>query len=60
MYLEYASDVTTEKHVEAEQTIDVGGTYPLNDNVVLDSGVNFGLNRASDNIEVLAGVSVRF
>jgi hypothetical protein len=59
-YLEYASDVTTEAHVEAEQTIDVGGTYPLTDNIVLDTGVNFGLNKASNNIELLAGISVRF
>ncbi len=60
IYLEYASDVTTEKHVEEPQTIDVGGTYPLNDNVVLDTGVAFGLNKATNNVEVLAGVSVRF
>jgi hypothetical protein len=60
VYLEYACDATTERHTETEQTIDVGGTYPLNDNVVLDTGVNFGLNRASNNIEVLAGISVRF
>jgi hypothetical protein len=59
VYLEYACDPTTEQHVETEQTIDVGGTYPLNDNVVLDTGVNFGLNRASTNIEVVAGISVR-
>jgi len=60
VYVEYASDVTTEKHVEAVQTIDVGGTYPLNDNVVLDTGFAFGLNRATNDLEVLAGISVRF
>ena len=60
VYLEYACDPTTEKHVETEQTIDVGGTYPLTDNIVLDTGVNFGLNRASNNVEVLAGISFRF
>jgi hypothetical protein len=60
VYLEYACDPTTEKHVETVQTIDVGGTYPLTDNLVLDGGVNFGLNRASNNVEVLAGISVRF
>jgi hypothetical protein len=60
VYVEYASDVTSEKHVKAEQTIDVGYTLPLNDNVVIDSGVNFGLNDASTTIEVLAGISVRF
>jgi Putative MetA-pathway of phenol degradation len=60
IYLEYACDPTTERRVETEQTIDVGGTYPLTDNIVLDTGVNFGLNNASNNIEVLAGISVRF
>lgn len=60
VYLEYACDPTTERHVQAEQTIDVGGTYPLTDNIVLDAGVNFGLNKASNNVEVLAGISVRF
>lgn len=60
IYLEYWSHVSTERHQEAEQTLDAGFTYPLNDNVVLDTGVNFGLNRASQTIEVLAGISVRF
>jgi hypothetical protein len=60
VYLEYACDLTTERHVETEQTIDVGGTYPLNDHIVLDAGVNFGLNKASNNVEVLVGISVRF
>jgi outer membrane putative beta-barrel porin/alpha-amylase len=60
VYVEYACDPTTEKHVEIEQTIDVGGTYLLTDNIVLDTGVNFGLNRASNNVEVLAGISFRF
>jgi Putative MetA-pathway of phenol degradation len=60
IYLEYACDPTTEHHAQTGQTIDVGGTYPLNDNVVLDTGVNFGLNSASQNVEVLAGISVRF
>ena len=48
------------KHVEAEQTIDVGGTYQLTDNISLDAGVNFGLNKASNNIEFLMGISFRF
>jgi hypothetical protein len=60
IYLEYASDVTTQKHVEPTQTIDLGGTYPLGDNVVLDTGVALGLNNVSNDIEVLAGISVRF
>ncbi|MGD0540383.1 MAG: hypothetical protein ABSB33_02585, partial [Tepidisphaeraceae bacterium] len=60
IYLEYWSHVSTESHQEAQQTLDVGFTYPWNDNVVLDMGVNFGLNKASDTVESVAGVSVRF
>ncbi len=59
VYLEYASDLSTEKHVTAPQTIDLGGTYPLTKNLVLDAGVNVGLNRASNNVEVLIGISIR-
>ena len=60
VYLEYWSHVSTQRHQESQQTLDVGATYPWNDDIVLDGGVNFGLNKASDNIECLAGVSIRF
>jgi hypothetical protein len=60
VYVEYASDVTTEKHSQPVQTFDVGYVYPLTDNLVLDTGLSFGLNKASDNVEVVAGLSVRF
>lgn len=59
VYVEYAGRPTTEKHVVREQTVDVGDTYPLSDNVVLDAGVNLGLNRAANNVEALVGVSLR-
>jgi hypothetical protein len=59
IYLEYWSHVSTERHQEAQQTLDVGVTYPLTDNIVLDTGVNLGLNKASSTVEWLAGVSVR-
>jgi hypothetical protein len=60
VYVEYASDVTSEKHVDSVQTVDIGGTFPLNDNVVLDTGFDLGLNRATSDLQVLAGISVRF
>jgi hypothetical protein len=60
IYVEYWSHVSTESHQQAQQTVDVGFTYPLNDNMVFDIGVNFGLNKASDTIESVGGVSVRF
>jgi hypothetical protein len=60
VYLEYWAQVTSQSHEEAQQTVDVGFTYPLTDNVVIDAGVNLGLNKASDTVECVSGVSVRF
>jgi hypothetical protein len=60
VYVEYASDVTTERHVKPVQTIDVGCTCSLGKNVVLDTGVACGLNSATPNVEFVAGFSVRF
>jgi hypothetical protein len=60
VYIEYWSDVTTEQHEELQQTVDLGFTYPLNDNVVLDDGVNLGLNKASQTVEWVSGISFRF
>lgn len=60
MYLEYWSHVTTERHEEGQQTLDVGAKYAVTDNLVLDTALNLGLNRASPSVEWVAGVSVRF
>jgi hypothetical protein len=60
VYLEYWAQVTSEFHQESQQTLDVGFTFAVNDNVVLDTGVNFGLNKASDTLEWVGGVSVRW
>ena len=60
VYVEYAADVTTQQHVKAPQTLDVGGTYPVSKNIVVDAGINFGLDYAVPNVEVLTGISLRF
>lgn len=60
IYLEYWSHISTECNQEAQQTLDVGVTYPITDNMVLDTGVNFGLDKASNTVEWLSGASVRF
>jgi Putative MetA-pathway of phenol degradation len=60
VYIEYWIHVSTETHQESQQTLDVGFTYPVNDNVVLDTGANIGLNKASDTLEWVAGISLRF
>jgi hypothetical protein len=59
VYLEFACAPSSERHLTTPQTLDLGGTYPLGKNMVLDAGINIGLNGASPNIEVLAGFSIR-
>jgi hypothetical protein len=60
VYLEYASRVAAERHASTQQTIDVGLTYPVTSSLVLDSGVNFGLNATSPTTEWMTGASIRF
>jgi hypothetical protein len=60
MYLEYWLHATTERDEEAQQTLDVGAKYALTGNLVVDTALDFGLNKASQTIEWVAGVSVRF
>ena len=60
IYLEYWLHLSTESNQEAQQTLDTGITYPITGNMVLDTGINFGLNKASTTVEWLAGVSIRF
>jgi hypothetical protein len=60
IYLEYWSQITTEQHQVAQQTLDAGIIYSVNDNVALDTGLNFGLDRASPTFEWVSGISVRF
>lgn len=60
VYLEYWNRVTSERHQQSEQTFDIGFTVLVAENVVLDTGANFGLTSASDTVEWLAGMSVRF
>ncbi len=60
LYIEYACSPTTQAHTETMQSFNFGGTYPINDNVVLDVGMNIGLNKVSSDVEILAGISFRF
>ena len=60
VYLEYWSQEAAGHASRYLQTVDVGFTNPIGKNVVLDSGVFFGLNHASPSFEYLGGVSFRF
>ncbi len=58
VYLEYRAEVVGRSR--CQETIDVGFTRPIGKNIVIDGGVFFGLTRASNSFEYVAGVSVRF
>jgi len=60
VYLEYAMHVTTEAHTQPQQSIDIGFTYPIADNIAIDSGVFIGTNKATPGIEWTSGISFRF
>lgn len=60
VFAEYAVEATSESHVKAPQIIDVGCAYALSDNITFDTDLNFGLNNAANNFELLAGVNMRF
>lgn len=60
VYVEYWSHVSTERHQQAQQTFDVGLIYAVSDNLTVDAGANFGLNKSSNTVEILSGMSLRF
>jgi hypothetical protein len=59
-YLEFFSDISTERHAGWVGTIDVGLEYLVTENVQLDCGCNFGVTRAADDFHPFAGITVRF
>ena len=59
VYVEYWTKATSGRGQETQETFDIGVTYPATRNVVIDTGFNFGLTRATAGFEWLAGVSLR-
>lgn len=60
VYIEYVVNYSTEAHTQPTEALDVGGTYPLSENLQLDAGCFIGLNKATPTIDVTLGVSFRF
>ena len=60
VYLEYAMHVTAERGTQPQQSVDIGFTYPVTDNLAIDSGVFIGVNKATPRIEWTSGISFRF
>jgi len=59
-YLEFFSDIGTERHAGWVGTVDAGLEFLITENVQLDCGCNFGVTRAADDYNPFAGVTVRF
>jgi hypothetical protein len=58
VYAEYWIHAAADQ--KSQQSIDVGLSYPLSDHCILDTGLNFGLNDATPDIEWTVGISFKF
>ncbi len=59
-YAEYVIDHTTEGGQRDQKTLNVGVTATISPNVVLDTGLAFGLNSGVNDFRIQIGASVRF
>ena len=60
VYGEIYSALGTDKGTPAIYTADAAVAWAVNDNLQLDVGANFGLNKAAPNLQLYAGISQRF
>lgn len=59
-YVEYVGIVSGDGDTDYQSLIGTGLTYALSDDLVLDVGANFGVTRAAEDVNVFAGVTMRF
>lgn len=59
-YVEYIGNVSGDGDTDYRATIGTGLTYALSANVVLDAGANFGMTKAAEDVNVFAGMTLRF
>ncbi len=59
-YVEYVGIISGDGDSDYRALIGTGLTYALSADVVLDVGANFGLTNAAEDVNVFAGVTVRF
>lgn len=60
VYVEFFSEIPVENSRDWVGFTSVGFTYALTDNVQLDTGINFGVTDAADDLNPFLGISVRF
>ena len=58
--IEFFSSVGTDPFTPAVYTFDLGLAYLIGPNVQLDAGANFGLTKASPDLNLYSGVTARF
>jgi hypothetical protein len=58
--IEFFSSIGTDVNTPPIYTLDTALIYAVRDNVQLDCGVDFGLNKAAPNLQVFTGLSQRF
>jgi len=59
-YVEGVAIESTSSDVEFRGILGVGATYGVNENTVLDAGVNIGLAGDADDVNLFTGITVRF
>jgi hypothetical protein len=59
-YIEFFTDVSTERHTGWIGTVDGGLAYSISDNIIVDCGINAGVTRAAQDWQPLVGISFRF
>lgn len=59
-YGEYIGVVTSDEDSDYRAQLGAGLTYGLTPDIQLDAGVNFGLTKAADDINLFIGISVRY
>ncbi|MCH8258667.1 MAG: transporter [Planctomycetes bacterium] len=59
-YVEYIGIVSGDGDSDYQALIGTGLTYALSADLVLDIGANFGLTKTAEDVNVFAGVTVRF
>jgi len=59
-FAEFVSMLSTEQEAPWMATVNAGLTYALSQNLLLDTGVRFGLTPAAPDTELFVGLTVRF
>ncbi len=59
-YVEYVGVVSSDSTVDYRVLLSTGITYALNPNLVLDTGTKIGLTGSADDLNLFAGMTVRF